>query len=356
VTSFAVVGAGWRARTFRRLAEGLAGVRCVGAVVRSPRPLSVPAFASLGDCLESTKPDFVLTAVPWAVTPGLVVEAATHGVPVLAETPPAPDAPRLRDLWKKVGESGLVQVAEQYPRMPTHRARAAAVRGGVIGTPTQVQVSSTHQYHAVALMRAMLGVGFEPATVRAVRLTAPLVDPIDREGWTGDLSAGSVTQTLATVDFGDGRSGVYDFTDNQWHNQLRFRRLSVRGSQGELQDDRVVRLTGPRTIVTSPLVRRQTGHDLDLEGFDTDHIALDGQVLYRNPYPGRRWNDDEIAMATMLDDVAAWVRDVAPPPYPLADGMQDHLIALAVEEAADSGRPVTTGDQPWSDRPSVAEL
>ena len=354
MTSFVVVGAGWRGRGFWRLADRLDELTCVGAVVRSPRPLEVPAFESLDECVDTARPDFLLIAVPWPETPGLVVDAVRHGVPVLVETPPAPDVPGLRSLWDAVGGSDLVQVAEQYPRLPTHSARAAVVRSGSLGTPTQVQVSSTHQYHAVALMRALLGVGFEPATVRAVRLGAPLVDPMDRQGWTNDDTAKPATTTIATIDFGHGRSGVYDFTDNQWHNQLRFRRIVVRGSRGELRDDLVVRLTGPRTIATSPLVRRQTGHDLDLEGFDTDHISFDGEVVFRNPYPGRRWNDDEIAMASMLDAMAAWVRGDGSPPYPLADGMQDHLVALAVEDAAATGRTViTSDDEPWSSRTST---
>jgi predicted dehydrogenase len=153
VTSFAVVGAGWRAEMFWRLAGGLEDVRCVGAVVRTPRELSVPTFSSLAACVAATSPDFVVTAVPWPVNPGVITEAVERGLPVLAETPPAPDAAGLRELWAAVGESGLVQVAEQYLLMPSHAARAAAVRAGLIGTPTQVQVSSTHQYHAVSLIR-----------------------------------------------------------------------------------------------------------------------------------------------------------------------------------------------------------
>jgi predicted dehydrogenase len=348
VTSFAVVGAGWRAEMFWRLAGGLEGLDCVGAVVRSPRELPVPTFASLAECVAEAAPDVVVTAVPWGVSPGLIVEAVERGLPVLAETPPAPDVAGLRSLWSAVGESGLVQVAEQYLLMPSHAARLAAVRLGLIGTPTQVQVSSTHQYHAVSMIRGILEAGRGPVTVRASRTTAPLVDPLKRDAWTDDPDPKPATTTIATLDFGEGLSGVYDFTDNQWHNQLRFRRLLVRGSHGELRDDEVVRLTEPRTIVRTPLVRRQTGYDLDLDGFDTDTITYGGEVLYRNPYPGRRWMDEEIAIATLLDATAAWVRGTAPAPYPLADGTQDHLIALAVEEAADTDRTVTTGSEPWA--------
>jgi predicted dehydrogenase len=348
VTRFALIGAGWRAEMFQRVSAGLDTVECVGAVVRSPRPFPVPTFASLAECVEAEHPDFVLTAVPWPDTPRLIEEAVALGLPVLAETPPAPDLEGLRSLWQSVGGSDLVQVAEQYLMMPSHAARLALVRSGRIGEPTQVHVSSTHQYHAVSLIRGLLGVGRGPVTVRAVNLRSPLVDPLTRAGWTDDDTAKEVTTVIATLDFGGGRSGIYDFTDNQWHNQLRFRQLGVRGSAGELNEDEVVRLVAPRTVVRTPLVRRQTGYDLDLDGFDTDTITLGDEVLYRNPYPGRRWSDEEIALATLLDATATWVRGEGPAPYPLADGAQDHLIALAIEEAAETDRTVTIAAEAWA--------
>jgi hypothetical protein len=141
---------------------------------------------------------------------------------------------------------------------------------------------------------------------------------------------------------------VYDFTEQQTRNQLRFRRLTVRGSAGELHNDEVLQMTGPRTLVRTPLVRRQTGYDLDLIGYDTEHISLGSDVLYRNPYPGRRWMDDEIAIATLLERTADWVHGEGPQPYPLAEGAQDQHVALAIEESADSDTTVTTSYEAWS--------
>lgn len=338
VTSFAVAGAGWRPAAYWRLAARLDDVSCMGAVIRSPRRLPVPAFGSVAECLDVAKPDFLVTALPRAVNPGVVAAAVRRGVPVLSETPPAPDLAGLRSLWAAVGGSGLVQVAEQYLLMPSHAARAAAVRSGVIGVPAQAQVSSTQLYHAVSLIRGLLGVGRGAVTVRASRHRAPLVDPLNRAGWTDEPEPKLATTTIATLDFGGGRSGLYDFTDNQTRNQLRFRRILVRGSHGELRDDEIVRLAAPRTIVRSPLVR----------SCDNEHIALGAEVLFRNPYAGMRLNDDEIATAALLRATAAWVRGAGPAPYPLAEGAQDHLVGLAIEEAADTGRAVTTTTEPWS--------
>ena len=347
MTRFAIVGTGWRAEYFWRLAAALDGVDCVGVVSRAPKELPVPVYLSLDECLAVGRPHFVVTAVPWEVTPPLVVSLAERGVRVLAETPPAPDLDGLRALWAAVGASGLVQVAEQYTRVPAHAARLALVRSGAIGTPTRVDVSSTHQYHAVSLIRTLLGIGRGPAEVRAVRTTAPLADPLSRTGWADPVEVRQATTTIATITFSGGGFGVYDFTDNQWHNQLLNRRLLVRGTTGELRDDDVVRLASDRTIVRTPLVRRQTGYDLDLDGFDTDHITWGADVLYRNPYQGQRWNDEEIAIATLLADTAAWATDGGPPPYPLADGLQDHRIALAIEEAADNDAVARVAAEPW---------
>jgi predicted dehydrogenase len=352
---FGIVGTGWRAEFYLRLARLLpTQVEVVGLVGHSPdrteaasKRWGVPAHGSVAELVASQRPDFVVVSVPWAATPGLVQAAVELGVPVLSETPPAPDLDGLRRLWQAVGASGLVQVAEQYALMPSHASRLALARSGAIGTVTSVQVSSTHLYHAVALMRTFLGVRFAPATVSAGTFVAPLVNPLVKDAWTDDDRPKDAKTTVATIDFG-GSMGLYDFTDNQWHNQLRSRRIVIRGSAGEIANDEVVRLVGPRTIVRSPLLRRQTGYDLDLDGFDTDHISMGDTILYRNPFPRLRLSDEEIAIGTMLTAMAAWSRGEGTPPYPLAEGCQDHLIGLAIEESASSGAPVTTSVEGWA--------
>src|SRR4029453_14022134 len=99
------------------------------------------------------------------------------------------------------------------------------------------------------------------------------------------------------------------------------------------------------------LPRRQLGIDLNLEGVELAHISFDGRVVYRNPFPGARFSDDDLAVAAILRDTGRWARGEAPEPYPLAEGCQDHLLGLAVEEAARTGTPVTTRWENWANRP-----
>jgi predicted dehydrogenase len=354
-TTFGLVGSGWRGRFFLRLARVLPDrFRVTGVVTRTAgrgaeieADWRVPTVRTVADLLARERPDHIITSVPWASMPDAVREVVGHRIPVLAETPPAPDLDGLRALWSDVGGTGLVQVAEQYRLMPGHAARLAVVRAGAIGAPTSVQISSTHLYHAVSLIRGLLGIGYEPAEVSAKAFTAPLADPLTPDGWTGDGTPYDRVTTLATIDFG-GRMGLYDFTDNQWWNPLRARRIVVRGTLGEVVDDRVVRLVDPTTPVESALIRRQTGIDLNLEGLDLKHVSFDGDVMYRNPFAGAGLSDDDIAVADLLARTGAWSREAGPPPYPLAEACQDHLISLAIGESLRTGAPARTGTEAWA--------
>jgi predicted dehydrogenase len=355
-TTFGIVGSGWRSAFFLRLAQAAPDrLRVTGVVTRSAErgaefgaEWDVPTFRSAADLLAAERPDFVAVSVPWPVTPDTTRELVRLDAHVLAETPPAPDLPGLRALWDDVGSSGLVQVAEQYLLMPGHAARLAVVRQGTIGQPTSVQVSSTHLYHAVAMIRGLLDVGFAPAVVSARSFAAPLADPLSKAGWSGDATPQQRSTLIATLDFGDGRMGLYDFTENQWWNPLRARRIVIRGAAGELVDDRLVRLVDATTPVESHLIYRRTGIDLNLEGNDLHHIAVDGGVVYRNPFVGTRLSEDDIAVADLLERTGAWARGDGPEPYPLADGLQDHLLSLAMEESAATGRDVTTSTEGWA--------
>lgn len=354
-TRYAVVGAGWRASVFLRMAYlvperfEVTGVvtRRAEAGAELEAQWGVRTYRDVETLLAADRPDFVVLSVPWPVTPELTRLLVAAGVPVLAETPPAPDAEGLRALWADVGASGLVQVAEQYPLMPLHAARLEVVRSGIIGRPTSVLVSSTHLYHAVALVRCLLGVGLEPATVRAQRLAAELVDPITPAGWTHDTSSRPASTVLASIDFGEGRMGRYDFTDNQWWNPLRPDHLGVRGSAGEIWDETVVRMVDEVTPMTSRIERAGTGVGMNYEGLDLTHLSLDGRVVWRNAFEGARLSDDDLGVAALLTRTGAWVRGDGKPPYPLAEACHDHVIGLAIDRAVESGDAVRVERDVW---------
>ena len=355
-TSYLIVGYGWRAPFFLKPAQAFPEqFRVTGIVARNAdkgaaatEKWGVPTWRTLEEALEADTPDFVIVSVSWDASPMFVRDLVARGIPVLCETPPAPNQHELERLWADVGASGLVQVAEQYPLYPGHLARKAVIDSGAIGTVNEAEVSSTHMYHAMAIIRRMLDVGHQAATVRAIASWHDLATPMTHAGWSEDATPAPAKTVRALITFEGGKVATYDFTDNQWWNPLRQDRIALRGSLGEIVDLRVTQLTGPRTFVTSHLERRHLGIELNLEGHDLDHISWGSALVYENTWNGARFADDEVAVTELLRRMGDWVRGDTAPPYPLAEGSQDWALALAIEDAAASGQTVTMPRQPWA--------
>ena len=72
-------------------------------------------------------------------------------------------------------------------------------------------------------------------------------------------------------------------------------------------------MTGPRTLVRTPVVRRPTGHDLDLIGDETEHITSGTRCCTATP-TRVAVDGEEIAMATLLERMADRVPGSGPEP------------------------------------------
>lgn len=350
-TRFAVVGGGWRAAFYLRVAAALperfevSGLftRDVtrGAAIASEFAVATPSRL---DDLLSADPDFVVVATPWPVTPDLLRELVDRRLPALSETPPAPDLDGLRAL-APLATSGRIQVAEQYQYQPLHAARLAVARSGRLGRISQARVSAAHGYHGVDLIRRFLDLDREPLTITAQRFVSPLVAGPDRAGPPTDEHIVESEQVVAFLDAGD-RLGVHDFTPDQYFSWIRATRVLLRGERGELDDRTVRSLVDHQTPVVGQLTRHDAGQDGNLEGFHHTGITLGDEWLYRNPFVPARLSDDEIAVATCLARMGEWLEG-GPEVCSLADAAQDHYLGLCIDEAARTGQPVTTTGHVW---------
>jgi hypothetical protein len=152
-------------------------------------------------------------------------------------------------------------------------------------------------------------------------------------------------RTIAQLDFGD-RLRIFDFTGDQYHSWIRSPRLLVRGEEGEINQTTVRLLQRFDKPFQFELVRRDTGHAGNLEGYSHRTISGGDEVLYRNLFPEMRWNDDEIAVATSLARMATYLTTGAPV-YSVAEACQDCYLDQLIAEAATSGREVIAVPQPW---------
>ena len=352
---FAVVGAGWRTLFYRRVAAAL-GERfhLTGVVTRSQARAAevkaawgVDAYPNVHALVEADRPDFVVLCVPRDATVAWLDALTEAGLPVLCETPPAADLDGLHRVSGLIARGARVQVAEQYQYQPLHAARLAVTDGGLIGDVSMASLAVCHDYHAFSLMRRHLRITDEPATIRATVLRSSIETGFTTTGPRRERGTVEETRTVGFVDFGD-RLGVYDFAGEQYFSYIRVPRVDLRGSSGEVADRDVRRLAGLDEPTTQELRREQTGPEGDLGGYSLRGISLGDRWVYRNPFPGARLSDDEIAVATSMEHMGRYARG-GRSFYGLADAAQDHYLSLLLHQAAATGELVRTEPQPWAD-------
>ena len=351
---FGLVGAGGRSDFFLRIARRMPQhfeVVCVQ--VRDPVKgqayadrWQLPVVNSLSELLEREELEFVLVSVSQPAAAEVIASVASTGMPVLTETPPGQTVAELERLTALTRNGAHIQVAEQYQFQPLHAARIALARDGRLGDITQAQVSAAHGYHGVSLMRRMLGVGFTDATIHAFGVESRLLASRRRSARPADDQFQDSHQILALFEFDSGQSGLFDFTWDQYWSWVRAPRVLIRGTRGEIVQDRIAWLMDSQTPMSLPLERVDGGRLGFLEGYHHHGIQVGEEWVYRNPTVPARLSDDEIAAADCLLRMGANVR-AGGRFYDLAQGAQDQYLTLLIEESVRTGATVRSRPQAW---------
>lgn len=354
IIRYGLIGTGWRSEFYLRIARALPERFAVSGVVsrRAEKRAAiqaewgVPTFADPRELLHAA-PDFVVVSVNRAAAVETITELAACGVPVLTETPAADGMAGLLALHRLETDGALIQVAEQYARQPMHAARLAVARSGKLGSIGEAQVSFSHGYHGVALMRALLGVSFETARIRAFRYPSRFVAGPGRNGLTDHEEMKEADHDIALFDFG-GKLGVYDFATDQHRSYTRSSRILVRGDRGEINGTEMRWVEDFRTPLRCRLTLRQTGLDGNLEGYCIRGVTAGARWVYQNPFQPARLSEEEIAVASCLQGMADRVSGESAG-YPLAQALQDRYLDLKMAQAIQTGTEITADTPPWAE-------
>ena len=352
-----IVGASWRGEYFLRAASVLPEhfevarilTRSEASAARASSVWGVEATTSLDD-FRRDEYDFVVVATPRDIAPGITTALARDGHAVLTETPPAGARGALFSFFE-AGRAPRGHGAGPEPEQPHMAARLAVAGSGRLGEVSFTRMSVAHGYHGVSLIRAFLGAGFDPVAISGWAAPVPALSARGRDDWNDVPAQYTANRTFARLDFAD-RTGLYEFDFEQYFSPIRPRHVEAYGEKGQITDDQVSYIVGPRHATTGTLQRSATGIDGDLEGWFVDSIAWGDDIVWQNPFRGARLNDDELAVAELMRRMAEYAAGGAPV-YPLADGCHDQLLSLAIDDAVGSGRTLRVDDAPWAAERSI---
>ena len=353
---FALVGSGWRAEFYARIARELPDqFELTGTWHHSPEKGEAwqrrfgGRVAARPEELLQDRPDFLVLSLTKPAIPEMLSELMDLEIPVLCETPPFTDLETGLQLWETAcRKKAVIQVAEQYQDWPVCQAWKRIIEEGLIGKVSNMSISMVHSYHAASLIRFLLDTGFQNMKISGRRFYFPVQASESRGGIILNGKTEPAVRDRVTCEFEDGKVAFFDFGGIQYHTFIRTRHVNIQGDRGEI-DDLTLRYLNAETLpITDRLVRRDFGpyNNNPMSHFG---IMLGDRYLYRNPFSYARLNDDEIAIATCLVRMKRMLEGEKTEAYSLARAMQDAYIALEMEKAlASPGITIQTETQPWA--------
>ena len=321
-----LIGSGWRARMWARVISALPDVSLAGVLCRNPEKrapfekIGVPVCGSYDEAL-SVCADAVLVCVRKQDNLAVSCFFAEKGYRVLCETPAGGT-----DEERRLFSESEVMIAEQYPLQPVFAAAQAVIKAGILGEVHTLRLSCCHDYHAVALMRALLGTGDRIPKITAHAFTDEYVSYAGREGLQPPQLAPN-RRVMAYLDF-EKKRAFYDWSYGQYFSQIRGSQFILQGTLGEINGQEGVCLR-QGSVVPFRLKKVYNGQDGSLFAPDLVAICCMGKRVYENPFCGLRFSEEEIAMAQCLTN---FMRGNG---YSAKEAALDSLIAQTMENTAD---------------------
>ncbi len=355
-TRFALVGGGWRASFYARIAREMPDrFELAASFLRNEEKRTAwgqkwggRLLGSLEE-LKGSDIDFVVLAVAKKESTPILLRLMELGIPILCETPPALTLDGLNAVWQKALSTGtVVQVAEQYPYQPLYSAYKAVIRSGMLGEVSSVSISTVHSYHAAAVIRFLLDLGFQDAVITGERFFQPVRKTADRSGLIRGGEMVSARRDLVTFRFAQGKTAFFDFSNEQYYSAIRNRRIVVQGDSGEIDGNTVCSINSRGIPVVQTIERRDLGVNNNHQWSHCD-LSLGSDILYSDPFFGYRFNDDEIAVAVCMDRMGRLCGGEKVTVYPLPDALQDAYFASVMTQALQHPlERVETSRQAWA--------
>lgn len=334
--------------------------RSTDSAKRLGESLGVPAYTDLDQLIRETAPVIGIVSVNYHSNGQVGLMAVEHGLHVLLETPIAHKLSEADAIMAAAQQRGLkVEVAEQFHRRPLEQIKLKLIEAGLFGRVySSFNDFAGHGYHGVSVMRSYLGFDAKPTQVTGAVRQYELAEHWSRLG--NKTAPRPETQEHGTIDFDDGRLGIFHWTSVgydapvRWWRSSRFlaeRGMGITVGVGlDVQERLSLLAPGGEAPQFITLERRWERVDGGALIALVAHTGDPAQPIVRwdNPFRpatqghGQQWHDDEIGVAGCLLSLVNAVRTNSEPTYGAAQARLDQEIILAIRQSSlDGGRPVT---------------
>lgn len=326
---FAIVGSGWRSLFYVRIAKAMPEqFELVAMLCRTQEKADKMARennirTSISEAeIIAMKPDFIVSAVNKSSMNEVTRHFAGLGIAVLSETPVALDIETLLDTYADCSKGLKIQVAEQYTKYPVYENLIKIVESGIIGEPVSVHISAMHDYHGASVIRRLLSCGRENVQITGKSFGMRVTETKTRYETLTEGNVATKEEKHLIMEYESGKVAFYDFMSEQYRSGIRKPHILVRGTRGEICDDRLYYL-------------------------DEGNIACEKRIVYENKYEVYGLNEDETAIATLMLGMKAYAEGGAEC-YPIKDALEDAYLSILMTQAGkEPYKIIETKERPW---------
>lgn len=302
--NFVIIGGGWRAEFYLRIAKALPEKFQVSAIcVRNPKrrqyiadKFNVKVLSCIEECLKESF-DFIVNCINKEDISDLSIGLADRGYYVLSETP-VMKKPKQGHCYEKI------QVAEQFHLKGTYQALKKIIDAGVIGTVNHIQLSVAHNYHAMSMLRFLLDDNEMPSLIGYHILENKMFRTHGRIGEFAEKTEEITEQQIKIYQFKNA-TAIYDYNIEQYFSPIRKDRILIRGTRGEIENNQVRYLNSDNKAICGDIKMVMSGL---LDGFHIDKITFEDKVLFEFPFKEARLSEEETAIAQCLIDMSNYIK------------------------------------------------
>lgn len=323
--NYCIIGGGWRAEFYIRIAKTLSELFSVKAVcIRNPqtaerieKQYGVNVVASIEEVLKFDC-DFIVNCINKEDISDLSFKLCDYGYAVLQETPAV-------SVVKEKSDYKL-QVAEQFHFKPMYQAIKGLTDDGIIGDVNHIEISVAHEYHAMSLIRFFMDTDI-PKCIYSKELSNSVLHTHFRQGEIEDKKILESKHQIAIFDC-NGKSAIYNFDYEQYFSPIRADHLLIRGTRGEIENNIVRYFNDENQYCENPIVQHKSGN---LDGYFNGTITFCNKIYYKSPFADARLSDEETAIATVLLKMYNYIK-IGEEFYPFESAMKDVICCNYINE------------------------
>ena len=313
-----LLGSGWRAHFYMRIARLLPDILSIASVyTRSGERCQMvldEGFTASSDI--STALSYEHDAVVIASGREGFAETLRYlhgkGERLIAETSFLPLSDN--ELEEFSSYDGLVM--EQYQYTPLFSA-VMSILSDMDDKPDQLYLSGLHSHHSASIMRRILGTGHHmPDEIHSMDFPSSIIRTGSRNGMDRSGETEEYERKVRMMRFGKALF-IHDFSSNQYHSYLYGKHFEIRSRFSVITEEGVRTVDGRGYPLFMPFVFHRDAA-FGNGSLALSHITLGSRTVFTNPYYPIGMNDDEIAMAMMLEQYGNGMD-----PYPFREGIMD---------------------------------